>query len=54
MRDKLKDELAHLEELEKIKELSQPTEWVNAMAMVEKKDGSVRLCIDHVNLKENN
>ena len=29
-----------------------PTEWVNAMAMVKKKDGSVRFWIDLVDLNK--
>ena len=40
MRDKLKDKLACHEKLEIIEKVSQPTEWVNAMVMVNKKDRS--------------
>ncbi|KAK2724744.1 hypothetical protein QYM36_001288, partial [Artemia franciscana] len=32
--------------------VSEPTDWVNAMVMVEKKDGGVRLCIDPVDLNK--
>ncbi|KAK2721380.1 hypothetical protein QYM36_003607, partial [Artemia franciscana] len=33
-------------------DVSEPTDWVNAMVMVEKKDGGVRLCIDPVDLNK--
>ncbi|KAK2720481.1 hypothetical protein QYM36_004385, partial [Artemia franciscana] len=32
--------------------VSEPTDWVNAMVMVEKKDGGVRLCINPVDLNK--
>ena len=32
--------------------VSKSTDWVNAMVMVEKKDGTVRLCIDPVDLNK--
>ncbi|KAK2724943.1 hypothetical protein QYM36_001408 [Artemia franciscana] len=34
------------------KKVVTPTEWVNSMVMVEKKDGSIRLCIDPVDLNK--
>ncbi|KAK2716561.1 hypothetical protein QYM36_006892 [Artemia franciscana] len=43
MKQKLKDELDRLEAINIIGKVSEPTVWVNAMVMVEKKDGSVRL-----------
>ncbi|KAK2706032.1 hypothetical protein QYM36_016153, partial [Artemia franciscana] len=52
MKQKLKDELDRLEALNIIGKVSEPTDWVNAMVMVEKKDGSVRLCIDPVDLNK--
>ena len=52
MKQKLKDELDRLEAINIIGKVSEPTVWVNAMVMVEKKDGSVRLCIDPVDLNK--
>ncbi|KAK2723716.1 hypothetical protein QYM36_002156 [Artemia franciscana] len=34
------------------KKVVTPTEWFNSMVMVEKKDGSIRLCIDPVDLNK--
>ncbi|KAK2704195.1 hypothetical protein QYM36_017493 [Artemia franciscana] len=50
LKQKLKTELERLESLDIIEKVRQPTDWVNAMVMVEKKDGGVRLCIDPVDL----
>ncbi|KAK2720264.1 hypothetical protein QYM36_004222 [Artemia franciscana] len=52
MKQTLKDELDRLEALNIIGKVSEPTDWVNAMFMVEKKDRSVRLCIDPVDLNK--
>ena len=52
MKEKLKNELDRLESLDIIEKVSEPTDWVNAMVMVEKKDGTVRLCIDPVDLNK--
>ncbi|KAK2716831.1 hypothetical protein QYM36_007097 [Artemia franciscana] len=52
LKQKLKTELERLESLDIIKKVSEPTDWVNAMVMVEKKDGGVRLCIDPVDLNK--
>ncbi|KAK2719371.1 hypothetical protein QYM36_005004 [Artemia franciscana] len=52
MKQKLKDELDRLEALNIIGKVSEPNDWVNAMVMVEKKYGSVRLCIDPVDLNK--
>ncbi|KAK2705876.1 hypothetical protein QYM36_016028 [Artemia franciscana] len=52
LKQKLKTELKRLESLDIIKKVSEPTDWVNAMVMVEKKDGGVRLCIDPVDLNK--
>ncbi|KAK2720714.1 hypothetical protein QYM36_004563 [Artemia franciscana] len=52
MREKLKQELNRLESLEIIEKVEEPTEWVNSMVLVEKKDGDVRLCIDLVDLNK--
>ncbi|KAK2705244.1 hypothetical protein QYM36_017328 [Artemia franciscana] len=44
MRNKLKNELVHLEKLSIIEKVIKSTEWVNAIVMVDKKDGSICLC----------
>ncbi|KAK2704750.1 hypothetical protein QYM36_016963 [Artemia franciscana] len=50
MKQKLKDELDRLEALNIIGNVSEPTDRVNTMVMVKKKDGSVHLCTDPVDL----
>ncbi|KAK2718174.1 hypothetical protein QYM36_005478 [Artemia franciscana] len=52
LKQKLKTELERLESLDIIEKVSEPTDWVNAMVMVEKKDGGVRLSIDPVDLNK--
>ena len=52
MQDKLKTELSHLESLGIIEKVVTLTKWVNSMVMVERKDGSIRLCIDPVDLNK--
>lgn len=46
LRGKLKAELERLEKLDIIEKVEEPTEWVHSLVIVEKKDGSLRLCID--------
>ena len=48
---KLKETLDHLENAGVVTKLDYPTEWVNYLVIDEKKDGSLRLCLD---LKELN
>jgi len=45
LEERLKKTLCELESLGIIKKQDQPTEWVNSL-LVEKKDGSLRLCLD--------
>ncbi|KAK2719595.1 hypothetical protein QYM36_005160 [Artemia franciscana] len=52
MQDKLKTELSCLESLGIIEKVVTLTKWVNSMVMVERKDGSIRLCIDPVDLNK--
>ncbi|KAK2717929.1 hypothetical protein QYM36_006651 [Artemia franciscana] len=52
MKQKLKDKLDRLEALNIIGKVSEPTDWVNAMVMVEKKDERVRHCINPVDLNK--
>ena len=49
---KLKEELDRLESEGIIEKVSKPTEWVNSMVVVEKKDGGLRLCLDPRDLNE--
>jgi hypothetical protein len=44
--EKLRKELTRLESLQLIKSVVEPTPWVQQMAIVVKKDGSLRLCLD--------
>ncbi|KAK2707367.1 hypothetical protein QYM36_015155 [Artemia franciscana] len=50
LQPKLKQELECLEALEVIEKTTKPTEWVNSIVLVEKGDGSLRICLDPVDL----
>ncbi|KAK2710763.1 hypothetical protein QYM36_012067 [Artemia franciscana] len=50
LKDKLQDEPNRMERDGIIEKVTEPTEWVNSMVMIEKKNGTVRLCIDPVDL----
>ena len=52
LKDKLQDELNRMERDGIIEKVTEPTEWVNSMVMIEKKNGTVRLCIDPVDLNK--
>ncbi|KAK2713573.1 hypothetical protein QYM36_009451 [Artemia franciscana] len=52
MQDRFKAELSRLETLVIIEKVSKPTEWVNSIVIVEKPDGSLRLCLDPRNLNK--
>ena len=45
-REKVVEELKRMEKLRVIVCQEEPTEWVNSLAVVQKPNGSVRLCID--------
>ncbi|KAK2721884.1 hypothetical protein QYM36_004009 [Artemia franciscana] len=47
---KLKQELERLEALGVIEKTTKPTEWVNSIVLVKKGDGSLRICLDPVDL----
>lgn len=49
---KLQDELKRLVELQIIRKVDKPTEWVNSMVVAEKRDGCIRLCLDPKQLNE--
>ena len=46
MKNKVKDELSRLERIRVIENVSEPTEWVNSLVVVEKPNKKVRLCLD--------
>ena len=43
---KLKDELNRMKKLSIIEKVSHPTDWVNNIVIVEKSNGSIRVCLD--------
>ena len=51
LRDRVKAELEPMEKRGVIRRVEEPTDWVNSMAVVEKADGSLRICLDpkHLN-----
>ena len=52
LKDKLQDELNRMERDGIIEKVMEPTEWVNSMVMIKKKNRTVRLCIDPVDLNK--
>jgi len=40
-------------ELGVIKEITEPTEWVNAVVLIRKSNGQIRVCLDPRNLNIN-
>ncbi len=43
---KLKEKLSQLEKIGVVQKVDKPTPWVNSLVIVEKRDGSLRLCLD--------
>lgn len=50
--DKLKSTLNNLERQGVISKVDEPVDWVSNLVIVEKKDGSLRICLDPPNLNE--
>ena len=46
VQDRLEGELDRLEQLGVFEKVNQPTEWVSRIVITEKKNGSLRICID--------
>ena len=46
LRDRVKQELDRMVSTGVIEPVAKPTEWVSQMAIVEKSNGSLRICID--------
>lgn len=47
---RLKDELDNMEKLNVIEKVDKPTKWVNSIVLVEKPNGTLRICLDPRNL----
>lgn len=52
LHDKLKCELKRMSDLNVIKQVSEPTEWVSSIVIVSKPNGSLRPCLDSRNLNK--
>ncbi|KAK2716857.1 hypothetical protein QYM36_007117 [Artemia franciscana] len=50
LQEKLKEKLDRLEVMGIIEKTSTPTEWVNSIVVVQKPNGSLRICLDPVDL----
>lgn len=46
LHDRLKNKLNELENLKIVEKVEGPTEWVNSMVIVPKRNGDLRICID--------
>ena len=51
LHDRVKEELDDMEKRGVVRKVEEPTDWVNSMAIVEKPNGSLRICLDprHLN-----
>ena len=51
MMDPLKRELQRMENLDVIEHVTEPSDWVNSLVVVEKPNGQLRICLDpkHLN-----
>ena len=49
---RLKEELDHLESLEVTGREDEPTEWVSSMAVTQKPNGKVRVCLNPKHLNQ--
>ena len=52
LRDRLKKELERMEEQDVIEKVTEPTDWVNSLVVVEKPNGKLRVCLDPRNLNK--
>ncbi|CAC5421269.1 unnamed protein product [Mytilus coruscus] len=53
LREKLKGTLKEMEDIEVIRKVDEPTDWVNSLVVVEKpKTGKLRICLDPRNLNK--
>lgn len=52
LHDKVKQELERMESIGVICKVTEPTEWVNSMVVVEKGQGKLRICLDPTDLNK--
>ena len=52
LRERLKKELDNMERNGVIKKTEEPADWVNSLLLVEKRDGSLRICLDSRDLNK--
>ena len=52
IQDKLKNELGRLVSLGIIEKVTEPTEWVNSIVIVQKPNGDIRICLDPIELNK--
>lgn len=52
LREPLKQELERMEKLDVIQRVQEPTEWVNSLVIVRKKNNKLRVCMDPSNLNK--
>ena len=52
LRPRIQQELKHIEELDMIEKVEEPTDWVNNMVTTIKPNGKLRICIDPHNLNK--
>lgn len=48
----VRQELTKLEKLGLIETVTEPTEWVHPIVIIQKKDGNIRLCLDPTKLNK--
>lgn len=53
VQDAFKNELQRMVDMHVIEEVTEPTEWVNAVVTVKKPNGKIRICLDPKNLNDN-
>ena len=52
LKDRLKKELDRMQEQEVIERVTEPTDWVSSLVVVEKPNGKLRVCLDPRNLNK--
>ena len=52
LQPKLKEELDRMERLGVVSKVTEPTDWVSSLVVVEKPDGSIRVCLDPKDLNQ--
>ena len=52
IKDKVKEELDRMVQLEVIEKVNEPTDWVNSIVVAEKPNGKLRLCLDPKDLNK--